>query len=140
VFLLLLCNDKAVLGPWVNGRWINLFTGAVIAIMVMLSIILTASVLYPDITGRQILLILIGGSIVSLAAWGASAWLRRAQGAGGAPVDRSLRNTWHMPPLDQLAPPSFGPIRRLWMGVLRAYLLIAAGLVLVRIVQLVGGH
>jgi hypothetical protein len=45
-----------------------------------------------------------------------------------------------MPPLDQLAPPSFGPIRRLWMGVLRAYLLIAAGLVLVRIVQLVGGH
>jgi Mn2+/Fe2+ NRAMP family transporter len=140
VFLLLLCNDKAVLGPWVNGRWINLFTGAVIAIMVMLSIILTASVLYPDITGRQILLILFGGSIVSVVAWGASAWARRAQGASGAPVDRSLRNTWHMPPLDQLAPPSFGPIRRLWMGVLRAYLLIAAGLVLVRIVQLVGGR
>ncbi len=28
VFLLLLCNDKSVLGPWVNGRWLNLFTGA----------------------------------------------------------------------------------------------------------------
>ena len=27
VFLLLLCNDEAVLGPWVNGRWLNLFTG-----------------------------------------------------------------------------------------------------------------
>src|SRR5450631_4457880 len=25
VFLLLLCNDKAVLGPWVNGRWTNVF-------------------------------------------------------------------------------------------------------------------
>ena len=31
VFLLLLCNDKAVLGPWRNGPWLNLFTGAVIA-------------------------------------------------------------------------------------------------------------
>jgi Mn2+/Fe2+ NRAMP family transporter len=27
VFLLLLCNNKAVLGPWVNTRGINLFTG-----------------------------------------------------------------------------------------------------------------
>jgi Mn2+/Fe2+ NRAMP family transporter len=44
-FLWLLCNDMAVLGPWVNGRWLNLFTGAVIAVLVMLSIILTASVL-----------------------------------------------------------------------------------------------
>ncbi|MFI4983342.1 MAG: NRAMP family divalent metal transporter, partial [Nevskiales bacterium] len=34
VFLLLLCNDKAVLGPWVNGRGLNLFTGAVIAVLV----------------------------------------------------------------------------------------------------------
>ncbi|WP_232833997.1 MULTISPECIES: NRAMP family divalent metal transporter [unclassified Sphingomonas] len=31
VFLLLLCNDEAVLGPWRNGPWLNLFTGAVIA-------------------------------------------------------------------------------------------------------------
>jgi Mn2+/Fe2+ NRAMP family transporter len=26
VFLLLLCNDKEVLGPWVNGRKTNLFS------------------------------------------------------------------------------------------------------------------
>ncbi len=51
VFLLLLCNDRAVLGPWVNGRWTNLFTGAVIAVLVMLSLVLTASVLFPSITG-----------------------------------------------------------------------------------------
>ena len=53
VFLLLLCNDKAVLGPWVNGRWLNLFTGAVIAVLVMLSVILTASVLFPDADRRD---------------------------------------------------------------------------------------
>jgi hypothetical protein len=48
---LLLCNDKAVLGSWVNGRWTNLFTGSVIAALVMLSVVVTASVLFPSITG-----------------------------------------------------------------------------------------
>jgi Mn2+/Fe2+ NRAMP family transporter len=49
VFLLLLCNDKAVLGPWVNSRSLNLFTGAVIVVLVILSMILTLSVLFPGI-------------------------------------------------------------------------------------------
>ncbi len=49
VFLLLLCNDKAVLGPWTNTRLTNLFTGAVVAVLVMLSVILTAAVLFPNI-------------------------------------------------------------------------------------------
>jgi Mn2+/Fe2+ NRAMP family transporter len=141
VFLLLLCNDRAVLGPWVNGRWLNLFTGAVIAVMVMLSIILTASVLYPDITGRQILMILVGGSIVTVVAAIAAAWLRRSRGIVTEVIDASQRATWRMPPLDQLAPGRLSPLRRLWMGVLRGYLIIAAGLVLVRIAQLVSaGH
>jgi Mn2+/Fe2+ NRAMP family transporter len=68
VFLLLLCNDKAVLGPWVNPRGLNLFTGGIVAVLVMLSVILTGSVLYPDISDTVILGILIGGSAVGLAA------------------------------------------------------------------------
>lgn len=46
VFLLLLCNDKAVLGPWTNSRELNLFTGSVIVVLVLLSIILTVSVCF----------------------------------------------------------------------------------------------
>ena len=61
VFLLLLCNDKAVLGPWVNGRWLNVFTGGVIAVLVMLSIILTASVMFPDATNETVILAILGG-------------------------------------------------------------------------------
>ncbi len=45
----MLCNDKAVLGPWVNGRATNAFTGAVIALLIMLSLILVASVVFPGI-------------------------------------------------------------------------------------------
>jgi hypothetical protein len=65
VFLVLLCNDKAVLGPWVNGRWTNLFTGSVTALLVMLSIVPTGSVLYPSITGEQILWIFGGGTVLA---------------------------------------------------------------------------
>jgi hypothetical protein len=46
-----------------------------------------------------------------------------------------------MSPLDQLPAGGLTPIKRVWMGVLRAYLLIAGGLVLVKIAQLVSsGH
>jgi Mn2+/Fe2+ NRAMP family transporter len=142
VFLLLLCNDKAVLGPWVNGRWINLFTGVVIAIMVMLSIVLTASVLYPAITGEQILAFLIVSSVIALVVALVAAVMKRRHGiAVQEPIDRSQRSTWRMLPLDQLPTGGLTPIKRVWMGVLRAYLLIAAGLVLVRIARLVSsGH
>src|SRR6202043_1321884 len=61
VFLLLLCNDKPVLGPWANARWLNYFTGAVIAVLVLLSIILTVSVLFPDATNAQVILGIMGG-------------------------------------------------------------------------------
>ncbi|MET5116677.1 manganese transporter, partial [Burkholderia pseudomallei] len=54
VFLLLLCNDRAVLCPWVNSARLTLFTGAVVWELVMLSFILKASVLYPDMSGEAI--------------------------------------------------------------------------------------
>ena len=66
VFLLLLCNDKAVLGPWVNAPWLNLFTGGVITTLVMLSVILTASVLHPEMGEIAIVAILSGGTLAGL--------------------------------------------------------------------------
>uniref|UniRef100_UPI00224DF209 NRAMP family divalent metal transporter n=1 Tax=Dyella silvatica TaxID=2992128 RepID=UPI00224DF209 len=100
VFLLLLCNDKAVLGPWVNSKYTNLFTGAVVAVLVLLSIILTASVLYPSITSTQILSILIGGMALATTAAVVMAVVRRVRGAPVAEViDRTGREHWRMPPL-----------------------------------------
>ena len=138
VFLLLLCNDRAVLGPWVNGRWTNLFTGSVIAVLVLLSVVLTASVLYPDITGGTILWVLGAGLVVALAAVGGTLAF-----AGREPVmpvpDRALRPGWRMPPLQQLEPNRITGATRVWMLVLRGYLLVAVGMVLFRIFQLALG-
>ncbi len=58
VFLLMLCNDKAVLGPWVNGKVTNAFTGTVIGVLIMLSLILVAAVVFPHITAHQIIMIM----------------------------------------------------------------------------------
>src|SRR5258708_19713442 len=86
VFLLLLCNDRAVLGPWVNSKKLNFFTGAVIWVLVMLSIILTASVVYPDITGETILEVLGGGTTLAVVGYpGMVIFRKRGHDAADAP-------------------------------------------------------
>jgi len=144
VFLLLLCNDKLVLGPWVNARWLNVFTGAVIAALVLLSVILTVSVLFPDATNEQVILgILGGGGAVAVIA--ALVIMALSQNGGDASPPEEVaaasmsRDTWRMPPLDQLAPAKLSLAAKTWMGVLRLYLVVAGGLVLFRIIMLAIG-
>jgi Mn2+/Fe2+ NRAMP family transporter len=133
VFLLLLANDEAVLGPWVNTRTLNLVTGAIVAVLVMLSIILTASVLFPDM-GEDIMIgILAGGSALALLTAIAVLALQRGKSAPKRTDDPALKWAWRMPPLDQLAPAQLTVLNRTWMIVLRTYLVVAAGLVLLRI-------
>ena len=142
VFLLLLCNDKQVLGPWVNGKWLNLFTSAVIAILVMLSLVLTSSVLFPGITGTTILEILGGGSALTVILGIVFAIYRRLHPAPAAAdtVDRAERPTWRMPPLALLTRPQMSGARRFGLTVLRGYLCVAVILVIVRVVQLALGR
>src|SRR5271156_530895 len=139
VFLLLLCNDKSVLGPWVNGRKLNAFTSFVVAVLVTLSIVLTASVLFPAITGRQITEIVL---VCAAASALAGAWtLARARRAlGGVPVARTGRDNWRMPPLAMLSKPVLSTGRKLGLTALRVYLAIAMILVIVKIVQVAIGH
>jgi hypothetical protein len=100
VFLLLLCNDEAVLGPWINGRSLNVFTGGVIAVLVVLSITLTASVLFPDMGEKTLLALLGGGTVFTVAISAVLLILRRED--LWVWVDDFGRMTWRMPPLGQL--------------------------------------
>jgi Mn2+/Fe2+ NRAMP family transporter len=143
VFLLLLCNDKAVLGPWVNSARLNIFTGIVVAVLVMLSVILTASVLFPDMGSAEIFFILGAGTAVFLLiGLGLLAGRLRSAQKGTAPETEETgeRAGWRMPPLGALPPARLTALSRVWMIVLRAYLVIAAGLVLIRIVNLALGQ
>ncbi|WP_430388911.1 NRAMP family divalent metal transporter [Dyella sp. 20L07] len=138
VFLLLLCNDKAVLGPWVNTRATNIFTGTVVALLVLLSIILTASVLYPSISSAQIIGILVGGMVMT-AVVGLSMLIARRFRTSSltVPINRSHREHWRMPPLETLPPAQLSMRRRLWLGVLRAYLAAALIMAIIKVVQMI---
>ena len=138
VFLLLLCNDEEVLGPWVNGPWLNLFTGVVIGALLLLSVILTAAVLFPGIGARAMVEVLAGGAAIGLVF--ALPPFFRALRTPARRYAAGVREAWQMPPLGSLGQAHMTPLTRLAMIALRGYLVVAAGLVLVRIAMLAGLH
>jgi hypothetical protein len=106
----------------------------------MLSVILTASVLFPGITEQQILEILGDGTIAAILVVAGVKFYERRHGIARVTAteqpDNSLRDSWRMPPLSELAPARLTLLNRVWMSVLRAYLAIAAGLLLFRMIEL----
>ncbi|MPQ66814.1 MULTISPECIES: Nramp family divalent metal transporter [unclassified Pseudomonas] len=143
VFLLLLCNDKEVLGPWVNKRFTNLVTAVIVAILVLLSVVLTSAVAFPDMSGETITDILIGGGVVGLVIAIAVNVLHARKAVDEASLTdktttftQEMMNSWRMPPLGQLKPMILSQRNRIWMGVLRGYLVVAMGMVIFKVVQL----
>jgi Mn2+/Fe2+ NRAMP family transporter len=137
VFLLLLCNDKDVLGPWVNSKALNVFTSVVIGILVLLSMILTGSVLFPSISTGQIVGVLLGGAIVGslLGAFLLARGRRVARERVTVPLEWQRRETWRMPALHLLGKPVLSRQRKLGLVILRGYLLVAFVLVVVKVVE-----
>ncbi len=143
VFLLLLCNDKAVLGPRVNKPWLNAVATVIVGILVMLSLILASTTLFPSWDVRPLVAGLSGVLIVGLAITGAL-YLRnrgrRALAAARAPTQDPM--SWRMPPLSTLPKARWSAVQTVGMVTLRGYLLVAVALLVFRVVQLAltGGH
>jgi Mn2+/Fe2+ NRAMP family transporter len=142
VFLLLLCNDREVLGPWVNRRGTNLFTSGVIAVLITLSVVLTASELFPTISGTQIMRIMAACGFASVLAGGFAFAVRRRHPVQltAADATREGRDNWRMPPLSTLSTPLLSTGRKIGLTALRTYLAIAMILVIVKVVQEALGH
>jgi Mn2+/Fe2+ NRAMP family transporter len=143
VFLLLLCNDREVLGPWINRPWLNWVAGLIVGTLLLLSGILMATTLFPDLNvvtlAAYLALALV---ILGVAAVPVLRWLARHQPAPPAPqfpVRPVDRNTWRMPPLALLEPVTWSPGTRLGMIALRSYLVIGALLLVVKAVELSRG-
>jgi NRAMP (natural resistance-associated macrophage protein)-like metal ion transporter len=144
VFLLLLCNDRAVLGPWVNAPWLNALAAVIIGVLVELSLVLVASTAFPDVNVTHLFIGLSLALGVALAAMGGYVLLRRRgpAAAGAAEQEAALskerRHAWTMPPLALLERPVWSPGRRAAMLLLRGYLVVAVALLVVKTVQLGG--
>jgi NRAMP (natural resistance-associated macrophage protein)-like metal ion transporter len=147
VFLLLLCNDKEVLGPWVNGRVTNVLGVIVVGVLVVLSAILMASVLFGSVTSAQVIMILAvaaGIGVVIAVIAGARTWSGRRRGLASGTVtavmDKSVKENWRMPPLAMLAPVQMSAARRIGMLSMWAYLGLAFVLVIIRVIELALGR
>ncbi|MGA7053514.1 MAG: Nramp family divalent metal transporter, partial [Mycobacterium sp.] len=143
VFLLLLCNDREVLGPWVNRPWLNWVAVLIVGTLLLLSGILMATTLFPHLN----VVAVAGYLALAMVILGAAAgpmlrWLARRRPAPPvAPVAvRTLdRNSWRMPPLALLQPVTWSGGTRLGMIALRAYLVVGALLLLVKAIQISRG-
>ncbi|MBO0692324.1 MAG: divalent metal cation transporter [Acidimicrobiaceae bacterium] len=136
VFLVLLCNDRAVLGPWTNPRWLNAIVGAIVATCLVLSGLLVIATVFHPMTGRPpVLLSAVGGAM----GLGALAGWQLSDDAGAPRRLRDERTSWSMPRIESLPPPPTSRARTFWLIVLRAYLLLAAVAVIVKVIGLLVG-
>ena len=167
VLLLLLSNDTQVLGPWVNPPWLNWLASTVVAALLLLSMLLVVTTVLPDLPLGPVALLLGALTAAGLVAagaltgWGRRAWRQadyldlaravrlRVLGRGEvvvlprrSPAASALaqrRRMWRTPPLEELARPPLTRGRVLGMLALRAYLVGAVSVVVVRgVFELVG--
>ena len=104
LFLLFLCNDRDVLGPWVNRPWFNLLASLILGVLLILSVILVVSTIFPNIDVARLFLLLAAVMVVGLVI--AIAINIRARRA--LPPDPRMdedRETWRMPSLALLTQP-----------------------------------
>ncbi len=142
VFLLLLCNDRQVLGPWVNRPWLNWVAGVIVSVLLLLSGILMATTLFPHIDVVAVAIRLtVALIILALAASLVLRWIsrRHPKTAAEQDLDRQLANanpsTWRMPPLTLLEPVKWSFGTKLGMLALRGYLVVGALLLVVKAIQ-----
>ena len=144
VFLLLLCNDAEVLGPWVNKRWLNVVASVIVGVLLMLSGTLVVTTLFSGLSSGAAAGWLSAGLVAGAAI--AYGWLKlaarhgqvRAQSARAkfAHMKPAERMRWRMPPLALLKPVSWSPGTKLGVLLLRGYLVVSVLLLIVKAVQL----
>jgi Mn2+/Fe2+ NRAMP family transporter len=143
VFLLLLCNDREVLGPWINPRWLNVVACFIIGVLLVLSGTLVITTLFSSFDAIKVAI----GLAIALAAFAAlaGAWFRLTRNRRPARVPHprttmsaAERESWRMPPLALLKPVQWSPATKMAVLTLRGYLVISVLLLIVKAVQI--GH
>jgi Mn2+/Fe2+ NRAMP family transporter len=124
LFLLFLCNDRDVLGPWVNRQWFNLLASLILGVLLILSVILVVSTIFPNIDVARLFLILAVVMVIGLViAIVVNLRARRAM-----PPDPRLqedRETWTMPPVALLTQPVKSRGRLIALCTVRGYAIVA---------------
>jgi Mn2+/Fe2+ NRAMP family transporter len=137
VFLLILCNDRDVLGPWVNRAWLNALAIFILGVLLMLSSILIVTTLFPSVDVPRLALelaIVLGIGLIGFAI--AIVVSQRRLEAAAPRGPQPPRESWTMPQATLLTRPTLTLPVRMAMWVLRSYLVVAVLLLIIKAVEL----
>ena len=135
VFLLLLCNDRAVLGPWVNRPWLNAVATAIVSTLLVLSLILMTTTVFPHVDVALLLAVLGAALVVGLAVAGVL-YARTLRTRPVPAVHAERRDTWMMPPSVLLDRPPASRARTVTLYAMYGYLALGVVMLFVKAVQL----
>jgi len=138
VFLLLLCNDKAVLGPWVNRPWLNIVAGLIVSILFVLSLILMVTTVFTTVDVVRLFEVLFMVMLAGFAVVSVLYWRSVAARPATPEMPHERRMSWRMPPVAVLAPPRPSRARTATLWVMWGYLAVAVIILLVKALQLGG--
>ncbi len=145
VFLLLLCNDIEVLGPWMNRRWLNVLAGVIISVLLVLSGTLVVDTLFPSFNAAATAIWIAIGMVVSGIIAAIYLQMTKSRRPPRQPhpattMTAAERLNWRMPPLALLKPVQWSTGTKLGVLTLRAYLVVSVLLLIVKAVQLGTSH
>jgi Mn2+/Fe2+ NRAMP family transporter len=139
VFLVLLCNDRAVLGPWINRPWLNFVAVVIVSTLLLLSLILVTTTVFPEVNVTDLVYGLGAGvALVVLIAGGWLVWNAR-HGEPAVEMPRAEKENWRMPALALLERPKWSLPRRIAMLTMAGYIVLAILLLVVKAVQIALG-
>ena len=135
IFVLLLANDRDVLGPWTNTRWMNAVATVVIGALVVLSLTLMISTVFPDVNVHRVIIdlaVVVGGVLVIVVPW---AFVH----SGPAPHYDIDRADWRMPRLALVHPLTPTRGRQILLRAVALYLGLAGLMLLWRVIEMASG-
>jgi len=134
-FLVLLCNDKELLGPWANSPWLNVLATLIVALLLQLSLVLTIGTIWSSISIT--LLTAITGTPVLIATVGVAIVQRKKAGRWRAdPADLRQRKEWLTSPDVLEHPLERSRGRNIVLGAMRVYLVVAMVLMAVSLAKI----
>jgi NRAMP (natural resistance-associated macrophage protein)-like metal ion transporter len=137
VLLLILCNDKHLLGPLTNGRWLNATAITAVAVVLALSTLLTITTVLPHL-GINIALLATTGLLIGSGLALATSYLRNHRSSQPAStLTPWQRRTWSTPTLELVKPVNPAHPRILALAILRGYILTIAGLLLLKLIGVI---
>jgi Mn2+/Fe2+ NRAMP family transporter len=163
IFLILLANDKPVLGPWTNSTAQNWIGGLIVWVVTTFSLAPLVTTFYPDVTLKQCGYAFAACTVLGLIT-AAIIWRlrpsrhrpdrlapdrlapdrlapdsnQRPAGMGRAQWRAILRNrraAWRTPRLDTLERPAFSAARRIGLLTLRGYMIFAIVIIAIKLIQ-----